>query len=196
MGKKRKNFSRLCFVTGIVLIFTSMLLFVLWQGYAHNNAKRRQEYIDILYALIPEPQSAVIESRNNNTMPSLNVNGENFVAIIELPMNGASFPVGASWNNNNAYPCRYTGSIYDGSLVIGTSNQKGQFEFAKEISVGNTVYITDMTGNCYSYEVFDIKYSKHADNDSLNRDEDDLTLFVKNIYAFEYIIIRCNASGT
>ncbi len=187
------NFKKVCLISGIVLIILSLITLAFWQGAAYKNSERNQNYINTLYELIPEPQSAAIESRTNNAMPSLNVGGQNFVAIMELPVNSASFPIGASWSNNRDYPCIYTGSVYDGTLVVGTSNQKGQLEFVKEISVGNTIYITDMTGKRYSFEVCNIQYQKHADNDSLLDGESDLTLFVKNIYAFEYIIIHCNA---
>ena len=138
-------------------------------------------YVQTLEELIPEVNPAVIESRVNNAMPSLNVHGNNFIAILELPANNASFPVGAAWADMNAYPCLYTGSAYDGSLIIGTSNQRGQFEFVKEISVGDNLYVTDMTGERFSYEVADIQYSDHADNQALCSESDDLTIFVKNM---------------
>ena len=57
------------------------------------------------------------------------------------------------------------------------------------------LYITDMTGNRFSYTVTDIRYSNHADNDALYN-KADLTIFVKNIYALEYIILHCTASGS
>lgn len=154
------------------------------------------EYVHTLEGLIPEEHSAVIEPRVNNTMTSLSVNENNFVAILSLPSNDATFPVGVSWESIDAYPCLYSGSVYDGSLVIGTTSQRGQFDFVKDVSVGNKVYLTDMTGNRFSYEVADIQYSDHADNQTLASDPHDLTIFVKNVYAFEYIIIRCSSQGS
>lgn len=196
MSQKKINLRQLCFSAGIILILSAMVWLILWQISAQKNTEQIQAYVDMLYELIPEPQASVLEPRTNNTMPSLNVKNENFVAIIEVPMNTASFPVGASWNTNNKYPCRYDGSVYDGTLIIGTTNHKGQFDFVKEITVGNALYITDMTGNRFYYNVTDIQYSNHADNDVLYNNETDLTIFVKNIYALEYIILHCTASGS
>ena len=195
MSQKKINLRQLCFSAGIILILSAMVWLILWQTSAQKNTEEIKTYIDMLYELIPEPQACVLEPRTNNTMPSLNVKNENFVAIIEVPMNTSSFPVGASWNTNNKYPRRYDGSVYDGSLIIGTTNHKGQFDFVKEITVGNVLYITDMTGNRFSYTVTDIRYSNHADNDALYN-KADLTIFVKNIYALEYIILYCTASGS
>ena len=196
MSQKKINLRQLCFSAGIILILSAMVWLILWQISAQKNTEKIQAYVDMLYELIPDPQASVLEPRTNNTMPSLNVKNENFVAIIEVPMNTASFPVGASWNTNNKYPCRYDGSVYDGTLIIGTTNHKGQFDFVKEITVGNALYITDMTGNRFYYNVTDIQYSNHADNDVLYNNETDLTIFVKNIYALEYIILHCTASGS
>lgn len=196
MRIKKSSFRSICLSVGIVLILLSMTVLIFWQSGIKRNAEALSEYVQTLEELIPEVQSAVIEPRANNAMPSINVHGNDFIAILELPANNASFPVGASWGDIDAYPCLYTGSAYDGSLIIGTSNQKGQFAFAKEISVGNAVYVTDMTGNQFSYRVADIQYCDHADNQTLSSESDDLTIFVKNIYAFEYIIIRCSALGS
>lgn len=49
-----------------------------------------------------------------------------------------------------------------------------------------------MEGNRFSYTVTDIRYEKSADQSHLQRKESSLTLFIKNIYSFEYIIIYCD----
>lgn len=186
----------ICLGVGILLIVLSVVLLIFWQWSIKRSADNISEYVKALDELIFEVRPAVIEARVNNTMPSLGACGKNFIAILELPANNASFPVGAMWDDVNDYPCLFSGSAYDGSLVIGTSNQRGQFDFVKEVDVGNTVYLTDMVGDRFSYEVVDICYSDHADIESLYSESDDLTIFVKNIYAFEYIIIRCTARGS
>lgn len=195
MKGKKRSVRSFFFGIGVLLIAASVLLLVGWQVSANRNAKRMQEHLAALYALIGEPRAAVPEERTNNDMPALNVGSENFAGILEFPVYNAAFPVGADWGESEKYPCRYDGSIYDGSLIIGTTNQKGQLDFAKEISVGSTVFLTDMTGNRFSYRISDIRYGKHADNDTLSECEGDLTVFVKNIYAFEYVILYCTASG-
>jgi hypothetical protein len=100
--------------------------------------------------------------------------------------------VGADWGNASRYPCRFSGSIYDSTIRIGATSQKGQYDFYRQISVGDAVFFTDMTGNRYAYAVTDIRYAKHADEASLNRREAALTLFIKNPYGFEYILIFCD----
>ena len=54
------------------------------------------------------------------------------------------------------------------------------------------VTFTDMEGNRFSYSVTDIRYEKKADQSTLLRKDGSLTLFIKNVYAFEYILIYCD----
>ena len=186
----------ICIGIGILLILSAAVWLIFWQISAYRNTALLQSYVDILYEHIPQAQDAVPESRTDNTMPSLNVKDENFVGVIEFPRNAAALPVGAVWSTDHRYPCRYDGSVYDGTLIIGAANQRGQFDFVKEISVGNLLSVTDMTGSRFSYKVSDIRYSDHADQEVLYHDAADLTIFVKNIYALEYIMIYCTAAGS
>ena len=77
-------------------------------------------------------------------------------------------------------------------MQIGGTSQKGQYDFYRDISVGDRVFFTDMEGNRFSYTVTDIRYEKNAAVSTLQRKEASLTLFIKNVYAFEYVVIYCN----
>ena len=107
-------------------------------------------------------------------------------------MYGSALPVCNTWGLPSRYPCRFSGSIYDGTMQIGATSQAGQYDFFREITVGDSLYFTDMEGNRYAYEVTDLHYEKHADQAALQRNEAALTLFIKNVYALEYLVVFCN----
>ncbi len=194
MNKLKKiSLRTVCLVLGCLLIAGALVTVVWWQVSAKIYADRINGYLDTLTKLMPPPQSAVLENRTDNRMPSLSVDGNDFIGILEFQGTGCSLPVGSNWGKSDRFPCRYYGSVYDGSMVVGATNQKGQLTFVKELSVGNTIFFTDMTGSRYCYSVTDIIYCDHANNDVLISESDDLILFIKNIYAFEYIIVKCNA---
>lgn len=188
MGKLRKWLVP----AGAVLLVVGLAVLLAWQWGIHRAAEKAQAYVSAICSVIPQPQGAAPEGRRENTMSVLSVDGKDFVGILELPGYGSKLPVGASWGDSGRYPCRFSGSIYDGSLCIGATSQKGQYDFYREISVGDSVLFTDMEGNRYSYQVADIRYVKHADQESLHRTEGMLTLFIKNVYAFEYMVVSCN----
>lgn len=86
---------------------------------------------------------------------------------------------------------------YDNTLIIGGIDSPQQFGFCKEIELGAYVAITDMTGHRFTYTVSKMERSDHAETSWLTDDESALTLFCHDIYAMEYIAVRCNlASGS
>lgn len=195
MKIKRFNLKFLSLTVGIALIFFSFFLLIYNYFKTQDRAAMGTEYVNLIQDIIPEPYSAVIEPRSDNKMPSLSIDNENFVAIIDFPANSRAFPVITNSDKSNVFPRLYSGSIYDSTIIIAASNKKGCIDFAQEISVGDTVLLTDMTGGKYSYQVADIKYRKKAGDTTLNAIEDDLTIFIKNCYSFEFIILYCNAFG-
>lgn len=191
MSRKNTSLHKICALLGGLLLAVAVVLFVIGQVSVRVNQRNAADYAARLLEIVSEQSSAVPEERIDHTMPVLSVDGNDFVALLEVPVFDAVFPVGAEWGSSNAYPCRYDGSVYADTLIIGSTNQIGQFDFVKEILVGDAIYLTDMLGNRYSFEVADIQYREHADNDTLYAEDNALTVFVKNMNAFEYIMIRC-----
>lgn len=182
---------KICVLAGIALLIIGVLVLICWQWNITSSAQKSETYVNTLCNLIPEPQGAVPEERSDNSMPILSIDGTDFIGILEMPQYELSVPVCADWGRLTKYPCRYNGGIYDKTLQIGATSQKGQYDFYREISVGDTVIFTDVEGNRYTYAVKNLRFEKHADQTILNKEESSLTLFIKNMYDFEYLIISC-----
>ena len=193
--QKRSLFQNICLLSGIMMLAAALVTLLFWQWNIHASAKAAGEYVHTLRTLIPEPRGAVPEQRQDNAMAVLSLNGMDFVGILEMPAFDSSLPVGADWGNISRYPCCFSGSVYDRSIRIGATSQPGQYDFFREISVGDSLYFTDMTGNRYRYVVEDIRYTRHAGEEIPDSREADLMLFIQNVYAFEYIRIYCNVPG-
>ena len=187
--------SRVFLWVGIGLLVATAVALLLWQWGIHSSQEKAAGYVRTIRTLIPEPQGTALEERSNNTMSALSIDGKNFVGILEMPKYGSSLPVCADWGKVTKYPCRFSGSLYDRSIQIGATTQAGQYDFYQDISVGDSLLYTDMEGNRFSYTVRDIRYEKHADQAALQQVDADLTLFIQNIFAFEYIVVFCDVSG-
>ena len=192
MKKKDTVIQRLCILLGIGLILVSTVTFAAWRWNIIDSEKKAEGYVSTLQSLIPKPSDAPLEERRDNTMSVLPVGSTDFVGLIEIPRYESLLPVGAEWGNVSKYPCRLNGSIYNGTIQIGATTQKGQYDFYRELSVGDTVAYVDMEGNRYTFEITSLRHEKHADVKALTREEAQLTLFIKNIYSFEYLIVFCN----
>jgi sortase A len=193
---KMKGFSvqKICIFVGVCLLVGAIVILAFWRWNISSSEKQAQYYVSTLQELIPEPQNAVPEERRDNTMSVLSVDGIDFVGLIELPRYGSVLPVCADWGNPSEYPCRFGGSIYDGTMQIGATTQKGQYDFYRELSVGDTVSYTDVEGNRYTFTIASLRYEEHVDQAALQQEDSALTLFIKNIYSFEYLIIFCDIS--
>ena len=192
-NQKRMTARRICVMAGACLLVAAAAVLIGWQWGIRASQQQMENCVHTIRALLPEVQGAVPEERTDNTMPVLSLNETNFIGILEMPRYASALPVCADWGQVSRYPCCLSGSIYDGSMQIGGTSQKGQYDFYREISVGDSLFFTDMTGNRYAYTVADLRYEKHADQAALQRRESALTLFVKNVYGFEYLVICCDA---
>ena len=196
MKKSEKfNVRKICILIGVCLLVVAVIVPVLWQLCIHSYSVKSASYVNSIKSRIPEPEGAVLEERRDNSMPVLSVDNVDFAGIIEMSGYDASFPVCDDWGSVTEFPCRFSGSIYDRSIIIGATSQKGQFDFYRDISVGDDLSFTDMEGNCFSYAVKSLRYEKNADRDAMTREDADLTLFIKNTYGFEYLIVFCDAAG-
>lgn len=192
MNRKNDVIRKFSVIIGVCLLVSAMVLLFAWQWNIHTSEQKATVYASMIRKLTPEPQGAVPEERRDNTMATLCIDGIDFVGILEFPQYASALPVRADWGNPSKHPCRFSGSVYDRTMQIGGTSQAGQYDFYRDISVGDRVFFTDMEGNRFSYAVTDIRYEKNADQTALQRKASSLTLFIKNIYAFDYIIIYCN----
>ena len=189
-----KKFTLILICVGIALIMVAvgLVLFSHFGGkMAQTNAK---EIVSKMYSLMPNVKNGAPDNRSNVTMPMLEIDGEDFVGIIEVPNFSKTLPIYSKWNASKVtkYPCRYMGSMYDGSLIIGGCDNDGQFDFVKEISNGDTVLVTDTTGLRFKYTVTDINRTKDVSTENLTSQEADLILFARNTYSLDYTVIYCS----
>ena len=150
--------------------------------------------VDKIMESIPAIEKRVPTERGNNMMPSLEIDGENYVAVLEFPAYRFTMPVVATWHSSyiDSVPCRYKGSVYDNTLVIGGSDTEGQFDFAEELEVGDFLYLTDMSGGQYRFAVEAINHANEISEEKF-KTEYDMTIFVKSSGNSEYLLIRCNS---
>lgn len=194
--QNRRIIPKICIFAGIGLLTAAVVALILWYANIRIWEGRTADYVDALRTVMPEPQNCAPEERRDNTMPVLPLDGINFIGIVEIPRYGSTLPVCGDWGQTHKYPCQFDGSIYNRTLKIGATTQRGQYDFYRELSVGDAVYFTDMEGNCYTLEITGLRYSKHADSAALEQEDAALTLFIQNIYSFEYLIVSCNSHGS
>lgn len=187
----RRN--KLLLVVGLVLVAASIVCIIGMEVSAVLAQKEAARIVSRLETVMPKRHAGIKDALTNMTMPAFSVDGKDFIGVLEIPVLGRTLPVSSRWDTGTLgrYPCRFTGTAYDGSLIIGGSDRAGQFRGFDTLNVGATVTVTDMTGAVFTYEVKRIDRASHAGAEVLTRGEYDLVLFVQDAFAMEYIIVRC-----
>jgi sortase A len=139
---------------------------------------------DTLPSYIQNPEMA---------MPVAQVDGHDYIGLLEIPDIGITLPVMSEWNypSLRIAPCRYTGTIYMHNMVIAAHNYDSHFGRLKYLSPGATVKFTDMDGNEFTYEVGETEILAPTAIEDMTYSDWDLTLFTCTIGGKTRVTVRC-----
>ncbi len=174
------------FIVLAVIIFTIAYLVYLNYGVVINSSDVTEKIESVLPPYIP----GSTEIRYNTDMPMMNVDGYDYVGIIEIPSNKIKLPVYSSWNEiiAKSVPCRYCGSIYNNNMIVGGKNIEKNFGFLTTLNIGDQVIFIDTTGHLYSFKVVNITHNANFDTESF---DDGLFLFSYLNDISKYICVKC-----
>ena len=191
MMRRKPN---LFLLAGITLILVSCALVVVNQFRIRSGVSHCAELASRIEAALPPRSAGYVGIYSDPNMPVLELDGTDWCGILEVPAYGLTLPIHGSWDKSavTSYPCRFWGSVYDGSMILGGSDQNGQFAFCSQTNPGDYISITDMLGNEFRYQVARVDRSDSADFEKLSAGEYPLTLFTRSTFGLEYIIVRCN----
>ena len=189
--KKRKRSPLI--LSGILLVVVSLGLLLAVQVRLYDGAEHCRQILAQMEQVLPEATPGTPAVGTDPTMPVLELEGRNYVAIVDVPDFSLTLPVADQWDGAQAYlsPARFFGSAYDGTLVIGGVDDLQQFGFCDRIDTGAVIRVTDMTGSRFTYTVSAVERSDHAEEQWLTEADWDLTLFCHDMYALEYVAVRC-----
>ena len=214
---KRKNvFKGQIFIgIGIVLVLAAVILFACNQWADAQAGRSSQEAKEgILDAMEdpevkPEPapaqsqdpdapeQERAPDSETVRKIPSLKFNGAYYLGILSVPKLGKELPVQTDWSypKLKVSPCRYSGSLENGGLVIAAHNYFRHLGGMSRLSQGDPVSIMDVYGGQYQYQVQEILQLEADQVDAMVNSGYDLTLFACNYGGRARVTVRCDLIG-
>jgi len=116
---------------GIALILLSVTMVVVTEIVEKKYKESAEEIVFLLKDTIPDAVDSVPDDRINTTMAVFQIGEEDFIGLIELPSFNKVLPVCNRWDKMKVseYPCKYMGSVFDDCLIIGGSDNEGQFDY-------------------------------------------------------------------
>ena len=201
MKKKKGNF---LMMMGLLLLAAALGL----AGYNIYESKRAQAASD---NILKELSEIIVLAETENVddseeipnyveipekeMPSVESDGERYIGILEIPDIGLRLPVmGGEWSYNklNIAPCRYSGSVYENSMVIAAHNYSSHFGKIGSLGIGTQIRFTDIDGNVFEYTAGWAETLQSIDVEEMKGGEDwDLTLFTCTYSGRERYTLRC-----
>lgn len=114
------------------------------------------------------------------------------IGSLRVPSVGIELPILSSWSYEllDVAPCRYSGSIPEGNMILMGHNYKSHFTPLHDVAVGDAVEFEDVNGIVYRYAVAEITYLHRTDGELLSSPYP-LTLFTCTPGGQKRIIVRC-----
>ena len=188
---------------GLLLIAAALLLTVYNIRESDRAGAESEEMVvrmesltaDLPERLETEKKELVPEYKKNPEMemPTVEVNGQECVGMIEIPALGLKLPVISEWSDAKLKkaPWRYSGYSYLKNMIIAGHNYRTHFSGIKRLNPGDSVVFTDADGNVFSYEVAEIETVGGYDIEKMEAGDWDLTLFTCTNKGKARAAVRC-----
>ena len=187
-NKKGKRFIAI----GLLLLIAALCL-VVYNLYDSMRAASAAN--EAALALQQEMGNGQDDYKNNSDieMPGMDFDNHNYVAIIEIPALNVVLPVIDQWSypDLKVAPCRYSGSAYSNDLVIAAHNYRQHFGRIKELDQGDEVYVVDMDGNVFAYQVALVETLQATAVEEMKSSDWDLTMFTCTVGGQARVTVRC-----
>ncbi len=205
----RKKAGLMLIVIGTVLILLALSLFLYNRREAQQAGDVAEQTAQTLICMIEqqteaeESQSAESTQQDEEeevpfaTMTAVQVDGEWYIGVLSIPELGLELPVMEDWSyaGLKVAPCRYSGSLAGGNLVICAHNYERHFGNLKYLSLGSTVTFTTMDGTVYTYQVTQLTTIQPTAIDELMDGDWDLSLYTCTIGGKTRVVVRCALVG-
>lgn len=190
---KRKIIGTGLAAAGVLFLLAgvSLTVFNVWD---ESRAERTADVV--LNEILDEMEGESEDSgwSEDAEMPSVVLDGEDYLGILEIPSLDLTLPVRDNWSypNLRKTPCRYAGGLYSHNMVIAGHNYDSHFGRLNELQIGGEVFFTDMDRNECAYRVLQIDTLPPTSVDEMTASgEWDLTLFTCTIGGRSRVTVRC-----
>lgn len=164
---------------GVCAILLAIGLFGYNQMVQKTAEKMNRKVLTKMQSIEPELTMHDMQNDENAEMPEVEIDGERYIGQLKIPDLGLELPVISQWSypSLKKAPCRYSGTIANGDLVLLGHSYKKHFGNLKNLKNGSQIEFQDIRGNQQKYEVAVIETIKPTDVEKVVAGEYALTLF-------------------
>lgn len=184
---------------GLLLLASALFLAACNRNASYQAQHRSRLVIEEMSETLPgkavpeETQSEQTEPLNpDREMPVRAIDGRDYIGVLTIPSLNLELPVLSRWSDSNLRiaPCRYQGSLYDGSLILCAHNYSSHFGGLSKLREGDTALFADMDDNLYTYQVVELEMLDPTDVSEMESGDWDLTLFTCTVGGQTRVTVR------
>ncbi len=196
-AKKSLSFGKSLMILGLVLLLGAAGLYGYNLYIDHQAGQQSEAAVITLVEEIQKNEVAIVEVEDERSDEALikvaELDGAYYMGVLTIPALEKILPIQSDWSEAKLKntPCRYSGSIEEGELVIAGHNYKKHFTGLSKLTQGDSVVFTDLEGNQIFYEVREIYTVAATDIDGMVNSGYDLSLFTCNYGGKARVTVRC-----
>lgn len=157
-----------------LLIFLGTLLLLLAFALCISNEAENDLAAHSSHQILLRLQTQILD----RTEPTTDEPAE-YLGILTIPALDLELPVRLEWSEEllKTAPCRFSGSLEDGNLVIMAHNYRSHFGPIRRLKPGDEVLLTDLSGVTLHFKVSSTAKIAPDDTEAVTESGYPLTLF-------------------
>ena len=193
--KKRFTFGKGLITLGLILILGAAGLYGYNQWIDYKAGQQSEAAVITLVEEIQNQEVVIVENEgpSEEMIKVAELDGAYYMGVLTIPALEKMLPIQSDWSEEKlkSTPCRYSGSVEEGNLVIAGHNYKKHFTGLSQLAQGDSVVFTDLEGNQMFYEVREIYTVAATDIEGMIDSGYDLSLFTCNYGGKARVTVRC-----
>lgn len=182
---------------GVILLVCGILLLLAAAGWTLANTlidrqagEDSAKYMEEITQQMKENQRAA--AAPEEAEPVFTVDGDRFCGYVVIDKIDIELPVFSDWDYNRLLeaPCRYTGSVETGDLIVVAHNYKTHFGNLKTLVPGDEAVFYDAAGKKYEYAVSELVILDGTAVEEMQAGDWDFTLFTCTVGGKQRVTVR------
>ena len=194
----KKIFGLLLTLTGAALLLAAGVLFSLqWRESSLAGQNSQKLLSQTMEVIRQERESAMYdpaaEEADPGQMPQATLSGHDLIGVLRVASVQVEQPIQSSWSYDllKVSPCRYSGSLEGGNLILLGHNYVTHFAPLRRAQIGDRVEFCDMDGVWHNFTVAEIQVLKATELDALTASDYPLTIFTCTRDGVSRLVLRC-----
>ena len=197
MEKKEFTRGKILMLMGLLLLMAAAGLYGYNARIDYRAGQQSDAAVSTLVEEIQKNEVTIVEVDDDQSdearIKVAELDGAYYMGVLSIPSMEKVLPIQSDWSEEKLKntPCRYSGSIEEGELVIAGHNYKSHFTGLAKLKTGESLVFTDLEGNQSVYEVHEVYMVDATDIEGMVHSGYDLSLFTCNYGGKARVTVRC-----